>query len=177
MFLIVLEDEPPVGLDSIHVLSLSSRYKMCRIVWNVLCVKTYVSISCWMSTTSNFKNFEYLNILLRFPRRWIAKLWSSKDTNFNFGTMSIHSYFYFVENEQSRVNESIEKLQRVLRFPRSTSIVYTIRELESISSRYIFISFFSRSLYDKTPSLRYSAVTSNIGYKFPVYRISRFVIV
>lgn len=91
MFLIVLEDEPPVGLDSIHVLSLSSRYKMCRIVWNVLCVKTYVSISCWMSTTSNFKNFEYLNILLRFPRRWIAKLWSSKDTNFNFGTMSIQT--------------------------------------------------------------------------------------
>lgn len=46
-----------------RVITFEIDYKMYRIVWSVLCVKIYVSISSWMNTLSNFKNFDiYLNI-------------------------------------------------------------------------------------------------------------------
>lgn len=140
-------------------------------------------IFCILTVSLSLSSYIYIYFNTIFNNCIVRAFWFLKVfLNENFlGRLAEFvslSFLFLFRRKWTITSERIDrKIAKSFAFPRSTSIVYTIRELESISSRYIFISFFSRSLYDKTPSLRYSAVTSNIGYKFPVYRISRFVIV
>lgn len=104
-------------------------------------------IFCILTVSLSLSSYIYIYFNTIFNNCIVRAFWFLKVfLNENFlGRLAEFvslSFLFLFRRKWTITSERIDrKIAKSFAFPCSTSIVYTIRELESISSRYIFISF------------------------------------